>query len=496
MTLPASNIKRRVIRSGLWVLTIRVFSGLLGILQVFILTKLLLPQDFGLFGMASVIMFALMMFSETGFESALIQRNEDIAPYMDAALIVQMVRGFFLGLIMVVVAPLAAWFFHEPKVKILICVMALHPIIMGLKNIGVIVFQKELEFSKLFVLESLVAVISFATGVTVSFFLRNAWGLVALSLAEAVSCVLISYALHPFRPCWKFNQAQVRVLFEYGRWIFGTRIMKFLISQGDSLLIAKFLGSVSLGLYQMANKISQIPVLYVGNPFSRILFPAYSKMQEDLARLRDAWLETIHFKTFLTIPLSGGIFILAPEIVNVILTPQWESAIPVLRVLCVLGVVKTIGDFEGLFRAIGRPKIEAQMTALRLVLIFTAICPLILRFGIMGAAYAVSAGTFVAFAVAVIVACKVLNCGFGRFLATIMRPMIAMLIMIIVLELVRNVFHSTTFLSLALLILTGGFTYIAVTALLDLILKDMKLKKLIMTFRSAIQQKSEKEIPC
>ena len=490
MSLNNPGIKNRVILGGLWILAFRGFSGLLAILQVFFLTRLLLPADFGLFGIVSIIMAALVTFSETGFEVALIQKDEDIRAYMDSALIVQAARGFCLSIIMIIVSPIAAWFFHEPAVRLLIYVMALSPLIMGFKNVGMINFQKELLFSKILVFESIVAIISFIVGITAALVLRNAWALVALSLARAISSVVVSYAVHPFRPRFNFDSTKVRTLFQYGRWVLGTKIMKFLILQGDALFVGRLLGTVSLGFYNRANKISNLPVTYIGNTFSQILFPAYAKIQGDLSRLRNAWLETTHFRTFLTIPVSGIIFILAPEVVNIVLTPEWAPVIPALRILCALSIMRTIGDTEGLFRAIGKPGLSTKITALRLVLIFSAIMPLISRFGLSGAAAAVSLGTFVSLIVAVMVACRTVDCSLIRFLLIIMRPMTAMLVMVLIVGAMRSAVCTQAFTSLILLILLGFISYLAGSILLDLIMKDMKLKRLAVTLWTAIRQRS------
>ena len=143
-------LSKRVIRGGVWVLALRILNRSLGFIRTIILARLLAPADFGLLGIAMLSISTLETFSQTGFQTALIQKKDNIESYLDTAWTVSAIRGLLLFLILFLSAPIIAEFFNSPQAVLIIRVVALSTLLSGLRNIGVVYFQKELEFKKQF----------------------------------------------------------------------------------------------------------------------------------------------------------------------------------------------------------------------------------------------------------------------------------------------------------------------------------------------------------
>lgn len=466
---------------------LKVFTKLLGMVQIFILARLLDPKDFGVFGIAMLVLGALQTFSETGFNAALIQKNEDIESYLDTAWLVQVTRGFLLCILMILSVPLVSWFFREPMVAPLLYVMAANPFILGFRNIGIIYFQKELEFSKQFVFQSIVSVGTVIVGVTFAFIFRNAWALVIMSLTGAALQVTVSYILHPFRPTPRFHLTKAKVLFHFGKWVLSTKIMKFFVLQGDSMFIGRLLGTTPLGFYQMAMKVSQMPATEIGDIIGKVTFPAFSKMQGNLPALRSAWLKTVQFVTLITIPLAGGIFVLAPEIVFILLGPKWEPIVPVLRVLSVLGALKTVGNFGPIFRAVGLPKIITLVTLWRLVLMLALIYPLTTRFGPVGAGLSVLIASLGPFPWALSKALRILDCRLSEFLHAIGAPCLGMFLMVLGLFILKIFIGSVNVFSFIGLIVFGGLLYGGCLLIIEIVVGEKRIRNLVSILASGVK---------
>jgi len=164
-----------VVRGGFWVFALRILDQLFKLVRTIVLARLLAPKDFGLFGIALLAMSALETFSQTGFQQALIQTKRDIRPYLDTAWTVQAIRGTVLALILFGIAPYVAAFFGEPAAVSLLRVLGLSILFQGFANIGVVYFQKELEFHKQFAYQLSGTPVDLVVAITAAVLLRSAW---------------------------------------------------------------------------------------------------------------------------------------------------------------------------------------------------------------------------------------------------------------------------------------------------------------------------------
>ena len=140
----SESLSSRVVRGGAWIFSLRITNRGLGFVRTIILARLLVPEDFGLLGIAMLAISTLDAFSQTGFQSALIQRKGNVRAYLDVAWTVLAVRGVVLFLMLFAAAPMAAKFFHSPQATAVIMVIAINMLLTGFGNIGVVFFQKEL----------------------------------------------------------------------------------------------------------------------------------------------------------------------------------------------------------------------------------------------------------------------------------------------------------------------------------------------------------------
>ena len=263
-------------------------------MRTIILARLLAPEAFGLLGIALVSIATLETFSQTGFRAALIQKKESVESYLDTAWTVSAVRGTILFLILFSAAPAVAKFFKSPEASLVIRVLSISLLLSGFSNVGIIFFQKELEFHKQFFYEITATLVDLSVTISLAFTWRNVWALVWGGLAASSVRLLMSYLIHPYRPRIKFGRAEYRDLFGFGKWIAGSTILVFLITQGDDILVGKMLGVTALGLYQMAYALSNLPATEISHVIAQVTFPTFSKLQENMQKLK----ESLRFNIF------------------------------------------------------------------------------------------------------------------------------------------------------------------------------------------------------
>lgn len=389
---PGATLSQRVARGGVWVFALRIANRLLRFASTIILARVLAPKDFGLFGIALLAMSALDTFSQAGLNVALVQKKQDITPYLDTAWTFQAIRGILLALVLFATAPYVAAFFATPAAKPILQVIGLSTLIAGFTNAGVIYFQKELEFHKQFAYQFIGSLANVSVAITAVLLLKSVWALVFGLLAGNLTGLVTSYIIHPYRPHFRFNLGQFKELFNFGKWVLGSSMLVYLVTQGDNIFVGKLLGVAALGFYQLAYQISNMPATEITHVISQVTFPAYSKLQADIPKMKEAYLKILQLTGFLSFLVAGLILVLAPDFTRIFLGSQWLPMVPAMQILVFAGLLRAIQATAGyLFFAIGKPMIDTQGQCIRLLALGILIYPLTKHYGILGTSLSVVA---------------------------------------------------------------------------------------------------------
>lgn len=478
-TKSALSLTVRVAQSGAWLLGLNLFRRMLEFARTIILARLLVPADFGVVGIASLALSATEAFTETGFQAALIQRKQVTAQYLNTAWIVSVVRGLILTASLIMAAPLVAGFFGNSLVAPVLQVSALTLVLSGVTNIGIIAFQKELQLKRLVTLEFAATLVSLVVSVTLAWVARNVWAIVLGSLAGAAVRMILSYVMHPFRPRLRFDWRRAKDLHAFGKWIFGSSVLWFVVLQGDDLFVGKVLGLSALGFYQLAYRIGNIPATEISHVISKVTFPAYSKLQDESKRLRDAYLRVVELTGIILFPLVGGIIALASEFTRLFLGPKWLLMVPALQVLALAGLVRAIGVAAGsVILATGKPALDTRVQLIRFVLLAIAIYPLTIRWGILGTSLAVLSSILVATFFLCAYAMRIIRCPLERFARGMVVPALGACLMTGIMAFLVRSAGVATFWSFLLIAAAGLLAYCAAVYAFDRIF-DFGVKSLI-----------------
>ncbi len=418
--------------------SLKVISRGLVFIRTVILARLLLPSDFGLVGIAMIAISVLLAFSGTGFAPALIQKKSRTSDYLNTAWCVEAVRGMVLAFILFLFAPLIATFFNSPEAKLVIQFMAISIALTGLTNIGMIYFQKELRFAKLFIYELSTQLATLIVSVGLAFILRDVWALVYGIIFGAMTKLILSYVLHPFRPNFKFDLPKAKELFSFGKWLLASGMLTFLITQGDDIFVGKLLGVTALGFYTIAYRLSNLPATEITHVISQVTFPAYSKMQDNIARLRESYLKVLQLTAFFSFPIAGLIVVLAPDFTRIFLAEKWMPMVPAMQVLALWGLLRSIYATRGpIFQGVGRPDISTKLQFAQLVLLVIFIYPLTVKWGILGTSLAVLIAGLGFEPIALKLVIKTVHIRLGEYAKSIAFPALGTLIMCAVLLLLK-----------------------------------------------------------
>jgi len=393
-----------------WLGALRVFIRSLSFIKVAVLARLLLPAQFGLFGIAGLVLALLETLTETGINVVLIQQTEDSDNYLDTAWIISIGRGVLISALIFFSTPLIIKFFSSPEAKPILILMSLVPLIRGFINPAIVYFQKQLHFHKEFYFRSTLMAAETIVTIILILLTRSPSGLVYGLIFSAFLEVIMSFAFVKPWPSPKFELNRLKEVLNRGKWVTAAAIFNYLFHQSDDILVGKILNTTSLGFYQMAYKISTLPITEVADTISKVTFPVFTKIALDKQRVKKAFFKVTATISALVIPFGLILFFFTAPIVNLVLGPNWLSIIPVLKVLTVFGVVRAItGSASALFLALNKQEYVMALTLFSILGLALTLYPLVLKFGILGAGLAALIGSLTAIPVIVICLVKVLK---------------------------------------------------------------------------------------
>lgn len=476
-------------KSGIWATITNILDRGLQLLMVAILARMLTPADFGLLGIALLTLSAFKRFSNIGFDQALIQKGSgNVDSYLNTYWSIEILRGLLLAGLLLLVAPLVAGFFDEPRATPILRVIALTPLLLGLRNPGIVYFRKDLEFDKQFVYTMSGSVTNFVVALAVALATQSVWALVLGYVSSDAARLLASYAIHDYRPRPGFDLEVAKDLFGFGKWITGSESVYFLINQGDDAVIGWVLSATSLGLYQVAYQFAKAPATEISQIISSVAFPAYSQLQDDIPALRTAFFRTLQVTMVISFPASVGIAVVAPTFVEAVLGPDWTPVVPVMQLIAVYGLLIALGSaYSPVWKALGRPDYMAKLGVFRLVLTALIIIPVTREFGIVGTAAAVlGVYVFPVMPIDVYLVIRSVETSLGRLLREISYPAVASLLMGgVVYWLQSTLTLPWALLELAVLVAVGAAVYGAAVAALELGL-NWHLRETLRNFAGAI----------
>lgn len=461
---PGKSIKQKAVRSIFWVFIIRIFDLIFNFTRIIILAKLLSPKDFGVMGIALLTISTLETFTQTGFRTALIQKKENVNTYINTAWTFEILKAIFLFFIIYWVSPFVANFFNSAYTESIIKVIGVSILFRAFTNIYVIYFQKELEFNKQFIYQLTGTLSDFIVSIIMVFLLKNVWALVSGWVARNFFMCVISYIIHPLKPSFELNFRKIKNLWNYGRWVLTSNILTFIITQGDDILVGKLLGPISLGLYRVAYRVSNMPATEISHIISKVSFPTYSKLQTNLSYLKSAYLKILKITSFLSFFITGLIFVLAPDFVNIFWGQKWSSVIPVIQIMVIAGLIRSLAVISGsLFYGIGKPHIDTRWQLVRLFIMSIFIFPLTLKWGIIGTSIAVLISIFVSNLGFSITGLYITKCKVKEFIEPIVVPFINSIIMILFIVGVKKTIYEVNYFHFGGLILIGTLMYFLIT---------------------------------
>ncbi len=397
-TPPTANLKARTYRSAAWITLRFVVIGALQILCISMLARILEPIHFGQVSIVIVLLTLCEVFSQTGVDASLVRQRGDIGSLLHPAWSLQVIRGFAIsGLLMLLAVP-AAHYLKEPQLSGLILVAAVVPSIDGLRSMGPVLLGRNLAQGRLTVAETAVAVLQVPISVVLAFWLRSPWALVISCICFGMMRTTCSYMVHPYRARFTLKWSPLRAFLRYGLFYNLAGGVAYLLISIDKFLIGRMLGLHSLGLYDRCFAVCGQPVLQLPKILAGVAYPSLSSIAAEPERLHRNQKKYLKLVALLFILLPVLFFLLADPLVRLLIGAKFLETIPLFKILAIFMGFRgmTIG-FSLLFDVHGQSQMRFYANLVHLGALLVALPTGIYSSGLFGAVIGITIASVVGF---------------------------------------------------------------------------------------------------
>ncbi len=334
---------------------VRFLQRGIGLISTLLLARLLTPEDFGTVAIIAVVIQFFEVISAVGTRQYLIQKSAIDNDDLNTAWTINLCMKSGLWLILIVTTPLILQFLDKPDLAVGLWVASSILIISMMANPGIIVYERDLDYSKIVKLTVFQKLISFTSVMIFVFFSQTYWALITGNIVATIVFTIGSYRIQPFRP--SFCLKRFKLQFSFSQWVFYRSVFGFVRTQIDTILVSKNFSINELGVFHLVKSLIFMPATDVISPAIDPLLSAFSRVKGDRDDLTFKIRVAFCFVIALVFPLGIYIILFPEYIVNVLLGDQWARAYELMPYAAPLLLIISINKiYEPICITLGKVK--------------------------------------------------------------------------------------------------------------------------------------------
>jgi len=350
------DIRRVTLEGFKWLALFKALSQMFTWVITIFVIRILSPDDYGVMALATIFISFFAIIYEVGLGSAIVQALDVSRRQLRSVFGFVIVVNAVFFVIFYIFSDAVARYFNETELSFVIEVLAFKFVFVAFSVIPGSILQRDMRFKE----SAAVALVSSITGAvsTLLFALYGAevWSLVWGSLISGVVGLLVLYYINPVFLFPSFKFGDIYGLMSFGGVVVLERVVWYLYSQADSVIVGKMLGGNYLGIYSVSMQLSSTPMQKVNSVVNQVAFSAFSRTQEDKVKFRKGFLLAVRYLSVISFPVFWGISVTAFEVVPVVLGERWESCVYPVMALSIIMPVRMISNiYPTILRALGRP---------------------------------------------------------------------------------------------------------------------------------------------
>lgn len=381
------SVLSRVIINVSWMFNSSLIVRILNLIRGIIFARILFPEDFGIFGLAMVVIGFAQMFSDVGAGISLIYKQHiKDEKFINTAFLLNILVATIMVVVIIVFSPLISDFYNKKELFSVLVVMSFSLWFQVMSSFFNSILRRDLRFKALSVTEIAIAFISLTSAIIFVLNGLGVWAMVFSFLLGNILQVFFLWYLSAWVPKWSYSFTHLKLLLPFSGNYIGQAFVWYGILNMGSILIGKVLGIEALGVYTIAYNYSLLTITLVANPLGNVTFPELAKL---INKKEEFWTSYFQFSRLLIgaiSPIAIALFVSAPDLFPVLFGEKWNGAILPFQIFLLYGLLRCF--FSDPFGATGRFGLSFIYGIVVLILSFFGIS-FGLKYGIVGAAIAI-----------------------------------------------------------------------------------------------------------
>jgi len=355
------NLKQKSITSIKWSAVAKFSNYFLKFTLGVILARLLSPAEFGLVAMVTVISELSNFFIDGGFSASLIQNKEFDRRDSSTIFYVNVALGLFFASLLIVSAPLFAKFYDDIRLIPIARTISVVYLLTSMNVVQKAQLSRNLDYKKLSVIEIVQQMAGGILGITLALLGFSYWSIIFKRIFQEIMRLGMYYGLTKWMPAWSFDRNILKKHWKYSSWALISGITKQIADRFDYLIVGKVFTAADLGIFQRGKNIASLPIEFTASVFNNPLFASFSRLQGNKEKFLNNYIKIYRVITFLVLPVMVLSFIMADEIIFILLGEKWMESALFLQYFSVWGVLYILSINKlRLLSALGFPKYGAN----------------------------------------------------------------------------------------------------------------------------------------
>jgi O-antigen/teichoic acid export membrane protein len=444
-----------------WNTLLQVPSQIIAFVISIVIARILNPKDFGIMGIAMMLIGYANLFTNFGFSEAIIQKRIKDNKTLDSIFTINLIVSLILALLFYVSANYIAIFFKSPECENVIKVLSSFFIITSFSAVPSALLRRDMNFKTISLLDlSGSFLMSFVTLILALIHFEY-WALVFGQLIPTVLITIILCIRVGWIPTITYEHSSIRGILNFGGWNFFRVQWGFAIKHIDRFIIGRWLGTTNLGFYEKSLSIAMLPFNSITMNINAVMFSAFSNNQDKIDFLQNHFKKSLTLISIIIFPIYFGLICISSYFVHVFLGYKW---VPMITSFQIILIGCTLNIFSGLTASLnigmGNYKIHTLLYVLSSI-IFIFCCFIFIRFGLIGIAISYLLFMLTSNLFTLLLSLSKLNIPWKDFFYSVSPGLSGSIIMFIALQLLANyIFEEYSYLNLISLILSGAIIYL------------------------------------
>lgn len=382
------NLKQKTIAGFTWSLVGQIIIYMVTLVGTIMMSRLLGPSLFGLFGMLTVFSSLASLFVGFGLSHVIVQNQSLDQRDLSSIFWLNIMLGSVIAVVFFFCSDPIATFYQQPELADITRVFSIIFFVYGCSAVPLGLLSKRLQFKELVISQLLATTISYAAGIAAAYVGFGVWSLVLQSIVNHFVYVSLNYYYSKWRPEFTFTNTTFAKINKFSRNFLPSQLLDFFSLNMDMMLVGKYFGKTDLGFYGRATALVQLPVNSIGNIFNRTFFSVFAALQDNKQAFSSSYLRAIKMLTLVVMPILVLTAVLAEKIVLFLFGAEWIGMTPFVTILAIGAAIGSYNSFnDSVMTSQGRTDLLLRINVIEKIILIMGVV-IGVRYGILGVAYA------------------------------------------------------------------------------------------------------------